>query len=244
MIKNMMKFLLAILVVALVFGCQKNEKGSKVYVGTNAEFAPFEYREGKNIVGFDIDLIKEIGRISGFEIEFVDMQFDGLLPALESGKIDLIISGMTATEDRKKFVDFSSPYYSTKQAILVYQDEQKIQSFDDLVGRKVGVVLGFTGDILVSRIPNIQSQKFNAASEVILALKSKKIEAVVMDYETAKNYAKQNSELKLVQTDFASEEYAIAMRKENEELLGKINQAIKQIKENGFYDGLIAKYFQ
>ena len=244
MIKNMMKFLLDILVVALVFGCQKNEKGSKVYVGTNVEFAPFEYREGKNIVGFDIDLIKEIARISGFEIEFVDMQFDGLLPALESGKIDLIISGMTATEDRKKFVDFSSPYYSTKQAILVYQDEQKIQSFDDLVGRKVGVVLGFTGDILVSKIPNIQSQKFNAASEVILALKSKKIEAVVMDYETAKNYAKQNSELKLVQTDFASEEYAIAMRKGNEELLGKINQAIKQIKENGFYDGLIAKYFQ
>lgn len=239
-----MKFLLAVLVVALVFGCQKNEKDSKVYVGTNAEFAPFEYREGKNIVGFDIDLIKEIARISGFEIEFVDMQFDGLLPALESGKIDLIISGMTATEDRKKFVDFSSPYYSTKQAILVYQDEQKIQSFDDLVGRKVGVVLGFTGDILVSKIPNIQSQKFNAASEVILALKSKKIEAVVMDYETAKNYAKQNSELKLVQTDFASEEYAIAMRKGNEELLGKINQAIKQIKENGFYDGLIAKYFQ
>ena len=230
MIKNMMKFVLAILVVALVFGCQKNEKVSKVYVGTNAEFAPFEYREGKNIVGFDIDLIKEIARISGFEIEFVDMQFDGLLPALESGKIDLIISGMTATEDRKKFVDFSSPYYSTKQAILVYQDEQKIQSFDDLVGRKVGVVLGFTGDILVSKIPNIQSQKFNAASEVILALKSKKIEAVVMDYETAKNYAKQNSELKLVQTDFASEEYAIAMRKGNEELLGKINQAIKQIK--------------
>lgn len=244
MIKNVMKFLLAVLVVALVFGCQKNEKDSKVYVGTNAEFAPFEYREGKNIVGFDIDLIKEIARISGFEIEFVDMQFDGLLPALESGKIDLIISGMTATEDRKKFVDFSSPYYSTKQAILVYQDEQKIQSFDDLVGRKVGVVLGFTGDILVSKIPNIQSQKFNAASEVILALKSKKIEAVVMDYETAKNYAKQNSELKLVQTDFASEEYAIAMRKGNEELLGKINQAIKQIKENGFYDGLIAKYFQ
>ena len=113
-----------------------------------------------------------------------------------------------------------------------------------MVGRKVGVVLGFTGDILVSKIPNIQSQKFNAASEVILALKSKKIEAVVMDYETAKNYAKQNSELKLVQTDFASEEYAIAMRKGNEELLGKINQAIKQIKENGFYDGLIAKYFQ
>ncbi len=242
MIKNMMKFVLAILVVALVFGCQKNEKVSKVYVGTNAEFAPFEYREGKNIVGFDIDLIKEIARISGFEIEFVNMQFDGLLPALESGKIDLIISGMTATEDRKKFVDFSSPYYSTKQAILVYQDEQKIQSFDDLVGRKVGVVLGFTGDILVSKIPNIQSQKFNAASEVILALKSKKIEAVVMDYETAKNYAKQNSELKLVQTDFASEEYAIAMRKGNDELSGKINQAVKQIKELRFYDGLIVKY--
>ena len=173
MIKNMMKFLLAILVVALIFGCQKNEKGSKVYVGTNAEFAPFEYREGKNIVGFDIDLIKEIARISGFEIEFVDMQFDGLLPALESGKIDLIISGMTATEDRKKFVDFSSPYYSTKQASLVDQDEPKIQSLDDLVGRKCGVGLELTGDILVSKRPNMQSQKCIVVSEMSVDLTSK-----------------------------------------------------------------------
>ncbi|WP_300752876.1 basic amino acid ABC transporter substrate-binding protein [uncultured Brachyspira sp.] len=242
---NLFKIIIAVSIILTVFiGCQKKEDKNKLYVGTNAEFEPFEYREGDNIVGFDIDLINEIAKLIGAEIEVVDMQFDGLLPALEAKKIDLIVAGMTATEERKQFVNFSEPYYNSKQSIVVLSNNTDISSFDNFAGKKVGVVLGYTGDILVSEMTNVEVQKFNATSETILALKSQKVDAVVLDYEPAKNYVAQNSELKLIETDSATEEYSIAMRKDDTELLTKVNDALKTINENGTYETLINKYFE
>ena len=241
---NILKIIIALSIVLAVFvGCQKKEEKNKIYVGTNAEFEPFEYRDGDKIIGFDIDLINEISKIMGFQFEIVDMQFDGLLPALESKKIDIIIAGMTATEERKQFVNFSDPYYNSKQSIVVQANNTDITSFDNFTGKKVGVVLGYTGDILVSELPNVEVQKFNTTSETVLALKAQKVDAVVLDYEPAKNYVAQNSELKLVETDAATEEYSIAMRKDDTEFLAKVNEALKTIKENGTYDALISKYF-
>lgn len=241
---NILKIIIALSIVLAVFvGCQKKEEKNKIYVGTNAEFEPFEYRDGDKIIGFDIDLINEISKIMGFQFEIVDMQFDGLLPALEAKKIDVIIAGMTATEERKQFVNFSDPYYSSKQSIVVQANNTDITSFDNFTGKKVGVVLGYTGDILVSELPNVEVQKFNTTSETVLALKAQKVDAVVLDYEPAKNYVAQNTELKLVETDAATEEYSIAMRKDDTEFLAKVNEALKTIKENGTYDALISKYF-
>ncbi|WP_020004627.1 basic amino acid ABC transporter substrate-binding protein [Brachyspira innocens] len=242
---NIFKIIIALSIILTVFiGCQKKEDKNKLYVGTNAEFEPFEYREGDNIVGFDIDLINEIAKLIGAEIEVVDMQFDGLLPALEAKKIDLIIAGMTATEERKQFVNFSEPYYNSKQSIVVLSNNTDITTFDNFAGKKVGVVLGYTGDILVSEMTNVEVQKFNATSETILALKSQKVDAVVLDYEPAKNYVAQNKELKLIETDSATEEYSIAMRKDDTELLTKVNDALKTINENGTYETLLSKYFE
>ncbi|MEI0749395.1 basic amino acid ABC transporter substrate-binding protein [Brachyspira pulli] len=241
---NILKIIIALSIVLAVFvGCQKKEEKNKIYVGTNAEFEPFEYRDGDKIIGFDIDLINEISKIMGFQFEIVDMQFDGLLPALEAKKIDIIIAGMTATEERKQFVNFSDPYYNSKQSIVVQANNTDITSFDNFTGKKVGVVLGYTGDILVSELPNVEVQKFNTTSETVLALKAQKVDAVVLDYEPAKNYVAQNTELKLVETDAATEEYSIAMRKDDTEFLAKVNEALKTIKENGTYDALISKYF-
>lgn len=241
---NIFKIIIALSIILTIFiGCQKKEDKNKLYVGTNAEFEPFEYREGDNIVGFDIDLINEIAKLIGAEIEVVDMQFDGLLPALEAKKIDLIVAGMTATEERKKFVNFSEPYYNSKQSIVVLSNNTDITTFDNFAGKKVGVVLGYTGDILVSEMTNVEVQKFNATSETILALKSQKVDAVVLDYEPAKNYVAQNKELKLIETDSATEEYSIAMRKDDTELLTKVNDALKTLKENGTYETLLGKYF-
>ncbi len=93
--------------IIIITTCGSKEENKKIYVGTNAEFAPFEYLEGDKIVGFDIDLVNAIAKEAGFEIEIVDMEFDGLLPALQSKKVDLVIAGMTATEERKKAVEFS-----------------------------------------------------------------------------------------------------------------------------------------
>ncbi|MEI0612194.1 basic amino acid ABC transporter substrate-binding protein [Brachyspira pilosicoli] len=234
----------SILLISLVAFMSCSTKENKLYVGTNAEFEPFEYRDGENIVGFDIDLINEIAKIMKQDIEVVDMAFDGLLPALQSKKIDIIIAGMTADEERKKFVNFTDPYYSTQQSILVHKDNKDIYSFDNLEGKNVGVVLGFTGDLIVSEMSNVNAQKYGATSEAILALKSKKVDAVVLDYEPASKYFDQNNDLKLIITDSKSEEYAIAMRKEDTELLKKVNDALNTIKENGTYDMLIAKYFE
>lgn len=234
----------SILLISLVAFMSCSQKENKLYVGTNAEFEPFEYRDGENIVGFDIDLINEIAKIMKQDIEVVDMAFDGLLPALQSKKIDIIIAGMTADEERKKFVNFTDPYYSTQQSILVHKDNKDIYSFDNLEGKNVGVVLGFTGDLIVSEMSNVNAQKYGATSEAILALKSKKVDAVVLDYEPASKYFDQNNDLKLIITDSKSEEYAIAMRKEDTELLKKVNDALNTIKENGTYDMLIAKYFE
>ena len=244
MLKN--SILKLIMISAIIFiaiiGCEKENK--KLYVGTNAEFEPFEYREGENIVGFDIELIGEISKLINKDIEFEDMAFDGLLPALQTKKIDLIIAGMTATEERKKFVNFSESYYKSQQAIVVNKDENGINNFDNLIGKEVGVVLGYTGDIIVSEMANVKIQRYNATSEAIMALKSKKVQAVVLDYEPAKNYSAQNPELKLIETDSQSEEYAIAIRKEDTQLLNDINKALATLKENGTYDALLNKYFE
>lgn len=244
MLKN--SILKLIMISAIIFiaiiGCEKENK--KLYVGTNAEFEPFEYREGGNIVGFDIELIGEISKLINKDIEVEDMAFDGLLPALQTKKIDLIIAGMTATEERKKFVNFSESYYKSQQAIVVNKDENGINNFDNLIGKDVGVVLGYTGDIIVSEIANVKVQRYNATSEAIMALKSKKVQAVVLDYEPAKNYSAQNPELKLIETDSQSEEYAIAIRKEDTQLLNNINKALATLKENGTYDALLNKYFK
>lgn len=240
---NILKVIISFaIVIIIIIGCK--DKSEKLYVGTNAEFEPFEYRESGNIVGFDIELVNEIAKLINKEIEIEDMAFDGLLPALQTKKIDLIIAGMTATEERKKNVNFSEPYYKSQQAMVVHKEENNIKTFDDLVGKEVGVILGYTGDLIVSEIADVRVQRYNATSEAIMGLKAQKVQVVVLDYEPAKNYSAQNPELKLVETDSASEEYAIAIRKEDTQLLEDINKALNTLKENGTYETLLNKYFK
>ncbi len=215
----------------------------KIYVGTNAEFPPFEYLENGEITGFDMDLVHEIGKIVDADIKIVDMAFDGLLPALQMKKVDLVIAGMTANEERMKTVSFTQPYYTASQVIIVKEGDNSIKSFDDLKGKKVGVMLGFTGDMVVSEIDGVKIERFNAAYAGIMALQAGKVEAIVLDSEPAKNYVAQNKGLVLADADAEQEEYAIAVRKNDKELLEKVEKALTEIKENGTYDKLIQKYF-
>lgn len=215
----------------------------KLYVGTNAEFEPFEYLQNGEIVGFDVDLMEEIAKSMGKEIEWKNISFDGLLPALQAKKLDVIIAGMTATEERKKFVNFSQTYYESNQMMLVNKENPSVKSFDELKGHDVGVVLGYTGDIAVSEIEGVKVHRYNATSEAIMALKAQKVEVVVLDSEPAKNYAKQNPELALINTDVAKEEYAIAVGKDDKALVEDIDKALDELKANGTYDKLIKKYF-
>lgn len=222
-------------------------KVEKLYVGTNAEFYPFEYLEDGKIVGFDAELIEAIGKKLNKEIVWKNMAFDGLLPALQSKKIDVIIAGMTATPERKKFVNFSDPYFVSSQMIIVNTDDEKskdITSYESLQNHSVGVVLGYTGDVAISKLENVDVQRFNGASEAIMSLKAKKVQAVVIDSEPAKNYAKNNKGLKLISTDIAKEEYSIAVSKENKKLAEDINLAYKELVNDGTFEKLITKYFK
>ncbi|MCF2625003.1 basic amino acid ABC transporter substrate-binding protein [Fusobacterium perfoetens] len=239
---------LSILMLMLVFvacGGEKKaaEEKAPIYVGTNAEFPPFEYLDGDKIVGFDIDFINAIGKEMGREIIVKDMSFDGLLPALQTKKVDVVVAGMTATEERQKTVNFSQPYYSANQVIIVPEGNTTIADFNDLNGKKVAVMLGFTGDVVVSEMPGVEVERFNAAYAGIMALQSGKVDAVVLDSETANNYVAKNSGLKIAEGKGESEDYAIAVRKEDSQLLEEINAAIDKIKADGTFSEIIEKHF-
>ncbi len=241
--KNVMRIFSAVLLVVSLAACGGKEEKKVVYVGTNAEFPPFEYLEDGKVAGFDMELINEIAKDQGFEIEIKDMSFDGLLPALQTKKIDLVIAGMTATDERKKSVNFSHPYYVASQVIIVREDEQAVTGFDSLKGKKVGVVLGFTGDLVVSEMQGVEAMKYNAAYAAIMDLKNDKVDAVVLDSEPAVNFANENEGIKVVDGEAEQEEYAIAVRKDDVELLEKVNAALENLKSSGKYDELIRKHF-
>ncbi|WP_294066008.1 basic amino acid ABC transporter substrate-binding protein [uncultured Fusobacterium sp.] len=240
----MKKFVKSLLMGALVLSLSVSAMAKdKIFVGTNAEFPPFEYLDKGEVTGFDIELVNELGKVMDADVKVLDMSFDGLLPALQMKKVDLVIAGMTATEERKKTVSFTQPYYTASQVIIVKEGNNSIKSFDDLKGKKVAVMLGFTGDTIVSEIEGVNVERFNAAYAGIMALQADKVEAVVLDSEPAKNYVKQNPGLVLAEADAEQEEYAIALRKNDKALLEKVEKALAEVKANGTYDALIKKYF-
>lgn len=237
----------SILMGLLIVGCGKKEEASEkkvVYVGTNAEFAPFEFLEGDKAVGFDMDLISEIAALEGFEVKIQNQSFDGLLPALQAKKIDLIIAGMTVTDERKKAVNFTESYYTASQVIIVPEANADIKTYDDLKGKNVGVQIGTTGDTIISEIKEITNTKFNNGSEAVLSLLAGKLDAVVIDNEPAKNFVAKNTGLKIVESEAVKEDYAIAVSMDNKELLDSLNNGLKTLKENGKYDELVAKWFK
>ncbi|MGL5722187.1 MAG: basic amino acid ABC transporter substrate-binding protein [Brevinema sp.] len=236
---------IVLLTVAWLFvsACAKSSSDTLI-VGTNAEFQPFEYLENGAIVGFDIDLINEVGLILGKNIKIENMSFDGLIPALQSKKIDLIVAGMAVTEDRKQSVNFSDSYFQTEDMrLIVQQNNTSISNADTLNNKNVGAILGFTADTYLTEMGNVNVSRFNGAGEAILALKAGKIDALMLDADPTKGYLAQNQDLKDFPVLNTAEEYSMAFRKEDTELLDLINNAVLQLKENGKYQEIYAKYF-
>lgn len=234
-------FIVTVICCLFCFACGKGKEESILVVGTNPEFAPFEYMEGEEIKGFDIDLMNQIGKKIGKKVEIKSMNFDGLLPALQSKKIDVVIAGMTATEERKKHVNFTKNYYISQQNIMV--KENKEHNLEQLKGQKIGVVLGYTGDVFISSKNEYSVERFNSASAAILALQADKVSAVILDEEPAKQYVKQNSGLSTFAISEGKEEYAIALHKDNVSLLEEIDKALEDLKKDGSYDKLYQQYF-
>lgn len=242
----MMKIKILLLSLLFIISCSNKTKDDSVlYVGTSAEYPPYEYLdENGNIVGFDIDYINEVAKLINKKIEIKDMTFDGLLPALESKKVDLVIAGMVATPQRRKLVDFSEPYYGGKQAIVVSANDDSITNFNSLVGKNVAVALGYIADSIVSDIEGIKKiDRLNSSYACILAVKNGKSDATVMSYLTATGYAKTNPDIKVVEVDMDTQDLYIAFRKGDNALIEEVNKAINTLKENGTYEMLVNKYF-
>lgn len=243
-VKKIMSLVLALTMLVLVTACgEKKVDSKKIVMGTFAEFPPFEYREGNKIIGFDIELMKAIAKETGYELEIKDLSFDGLIPALQSKRIDVIAAGMTITEDRKKNVNFSNGYYEANLVIIKRTDNNDIKKPEDLKGKKIGVQLGTTGNNEAQKIEKAKVKQFDAAVGAVMDLKSRKIDAIILDSEPAKNFVKRNEGLVLLKDNLTKENYALAFRRSDTVLLEEFNGALEKLKSNGEYDKLIEKYF-
>ncbi len=219
----------------------QKEAAGKLVMVTNAEFPPYEYYDKNEVVGIDADIAKAIADKLGVELDIQDMAFDSLIPAVQSGKADFTAAGMTVNEDRKKNVDFTDTYAEAAQVIIV-KEGSEIKTPDDLTGKKIGVQTGTTGDIYADDIENAEVNRYNKGMEAVMALSQEKIDAVIIDREPAKVFVKENAGLVILDEAFTEEEYAIAVKKDNKELLDKINGAIKELKESGELKKIVDKY--
>ena len=220
----------------------KTVQEGKLVMCTNAEFPPYEYHDNNTIVGIDADICAAIAEKMGLELEIEDIAFDSIIPEISSGKADIGAAGMTVTEDRKQNVDFSETYAKASQVIIVTENSE-VKGFDDLKGKKVGVQTGTTGDIYVTGdLGDECVERYAKGMEAVQALSQTKIDAVVIDGEPAKKYISEVPGRKILDESYTDEEYAIAIRKGNTELLDAVNKAIGELKADGTLDAIVAKY--
>ena len=238
--KKLLVVLMAGICLVSLAAC-KGATSNKLVMATNAAFPPYEYVDGKEIVGIDAEIAKAIADDLGKELIIEDMAFDSIIAAVQTGKADIAMAGMTVTEDRKQNINFSTPYTEAAQVIVVKQGSA-VSGPDDLEGLRIGVQIGTTGDIYAEDIAGAQIERYSKYFEAINALVQDKIDAVIVDREPGKVFVSENSELKMIDEEFTVEEYAIGVAKDNTELLDQINASLKKLQESGKIDEIINKY--
>ena len=231
----------ALLAVSFVMAGCSSKEAKTITMATNAEFPPYEFYEGQEIVGIDAEIAAAIAEKLGCELKIEDMAFDSIIAAVSSGKADFGLAGMTVTEDRLASVNFSDTYATATQVVILMEDSP-ITGIADLDGKKIGVQLGTTGDIYAGDIADATIERYNKGFEAVQALTQGKIDAVIIDNEPAKVFVAENEGTKILEEDFAVEEYAMAIAKENTELLEKVNVALAELTEDGTLKAIVDKY--
>lgn len=217
-------------------------------MATNAYLKPYEYYEGDKIVGIDAEIAEAIAEKLGMTLKIEDMQFDSILTAVQEGSVDFGMAGMTVTEERLESVNFTSSYATGIQSVIVKEDSP-ITSVDDLFADgatyKAGVQLGTTGDGYCSDdLGSDRVVQFSNANEAVLALTGGSVDCVVIDNEPAKALVAANEGLKILETSYADEDYAICVAKENTNMLEALNKAIDELTADGTIDAIVAKYIK
>jgi polar amino acid transport system substrate-binding protein len=248
----MKRFLVPVVLAVLLVGSmalastlEEIKVRGKIYIGTDATYPPMEFRDEKGeIVGFDIDLGRAIAEELGVEAVFIDTAWDGIFPALDAGKFDIIISSTSITEERLKSKEMSDPYYVTSQAIAVRKDNTTIRGPEDLKGKVVAVQIGTTGDLAVSEIEGVTVKRFDTIDKAYMEVMNGRADAVVNDLSEVAYRMKMLPDMKIVATFREGEEkYGVTMRKGDLELLAAINEALRKIRESGKYDEIYQKWF-
>lgn len=265
--KNMKKTVAALLAVmalaTALTGCGSKgktvediKKAGKLVMATDAAWAPFEYiADSDTPVGSDIDLAQAIADKWGVELEIINAAFDTLPQYLDNGKVDIVIAAMTITEDRKEQMAFSDPYTISAQYIIVQDGDDSVKTIEDLAGKKTAVHLGTTGDLLVSseiekgclKDTGAEVVQYKNLTEGCLALQKGTVDAVMLDILPAQNFCAVNEGLKCFEAVYkdgssTKEEYGIAVKKDNTELVAAINEAIKPMVADGSIEASIEKH--
>lgn len=220
-------------------------------VGSETTYPPFEYVENGEYLGFDMDLIRAIADVQGYEVEIHSLGFDSLIPALKANKVDVCIAAMSIDEERKKSVDFSEPYCQGGLVIAVAEKTEGISTLDDLKGKKLAAQIGTTGADQCQTIkeadPKTPEVKlFKGIGEAFMELVKGGADAVVNDHLVTAYYIQSQGKgkVKMVGDVFAADEqYGIAVKKGNTEMLNLMNDGLKKIKDNGEYDKIYTKWF-
>lgn len=223
------------------------KKAGKIVLGTSADYPPYEFYKEINgkleVVGFDIEIAKEIAKDLGVDLEIKDMKFEGLLAALEAGNIDFIVAGMVPTEERKKSVDFSKTYYQAEQHMIIRAaDKDKLKTVEDLKGLKIGAQKSTVQEtIATEQIPGATVRSLAKITDLVLELKNNKVDGVVLVAPVAASYAKQNSDIVVPSISFGKEDgVAIAVKKGTEDFLQSINSTLDRL----IKDDIISKFIE
>lgn len=223
-------------------------KQTKVFtVGTDATFKPFEFKVDGKYSGFDIELIEAVAKQLGADkVEYVDTEFKGLIPGLLAKKFDLIVSAMYITEERKQSIAFSDTYFPGGLAIMVKKDNNTIQGIKDLNGKKVTVQIGTKSAKYLEepQYKEIKLVKVETNNDMFMELETGKVDAVVTGLPAAKTYAKEKGTAKVLPGTLTEEFYGYGIRKDDQELVKAVNEALKKIKADGTYDKLVKKWFE
>jgi polar amino acid transport system substrate-binding protein len=240
----------ALTVVSMLSGCGSSgqsgaQSGGTLTVGTDATFQPFEYQENGKYKGFDIDLMQAMAKKAGYEkVEWVNTAFKGLIPGLLSKKFDVAASAIYITPERQQQIDFTNTYYPGGLAIMVPAGNTTVKDRSDLAGKTVAVQTGTKSvEWLKQNEPQAKIVEVESNNEMFLQVASGKSDVAVTGKPAAKAYAKTNPKVKVIDKTLTTEEYGFGVRKEDSQLKEKLNKALKDVKADGEYDKIMAKYF-
>ena len=252
--KKYLALLLAAIMALSLAACASTSKteetaSAKLTMATEATFPPYEYYDGDAIVGIDVEVAQAIAEKLGMELEVTDIAFDSIIPGIQTGKYDMGMAGMTVTDERKEQVNFSDSYATGVQVVIV-KDDSPITSVDDLfadgASTVVGTQAGTTGFIYAtSDIEDVglgTVKSFGKTTDAVEALKNGQVDCVILDNEPAKALVAANEGLHILDTEYAVEDYAIAIAKENTDLLEKVNKALSELTADGTLQSIVDKY--